>query len=414
MASAANNQSMSTASRSVAILVALLGMAVLLNYVDRGAIGVAAPLMKADMGLSATQFGIAVSAFFWIYGPAQPFIGWLADRISVYRIFALGVALWAVSTLLTGFVGGLTGLIVLRLLLGVGESFVFPCSSKMIARHVPPERRGLANGVIAIGIALGPALGTLAGGAILAEWGWRAIFFVFGAGTLLWLIPWQLTLRNLPKPDDALVSPSPMSYRQLLSHKALWLLSLCHITANYGYFFVATWLPLYLTSARGFTISTMTIFATATFTVMACSSVLVGQLSDRITRGGRDEGEVRRAAIVIGQILVTIGVLGVAYANSPGAVLGWLMLTGFGLGLGTSMVFALSQIFAGPRLAGSWVGVQNAMGSLSGIIGPIVTGMIVDATGSFVGAFILTASITGAGALLYLFVLPPIKQIEGA
>jgi MFS family permease len=414
MATAENDQEVSAASRSVTALVVLLVLAVLLNYVDRGAIGVAAPLMKADMGLSATQFGIAVSAFFWVYGLAQPFIGWLADRISVYRIFALGVAVWALSTLLTGFVGGLTGLIVLRLLLGAGESFVFPCSSKMIARHVPPERRGVANGAIAVGIALGPALGALAGGAILALLGWRAIFLIFGAGTLLWLIPWQITLRTLPRPDEAQAGPPPMSYRRLLSHKALWLLSLCHITANYGYFFVAIWLPLYLTSARGLSIPTMTLFATATFVMMALSSVLAGQLSDHLTRGGRDEGEVRRKVTVTGQIGVTIGVLGVAYAVSPEAVLGWLLLTGFSFGLGTSMVFALGQIFAGPRLAGSWIGVQNAMGSLSGVIGPIVTGMIVDATGSFFGAFIFTAVVTGIGAVLYLFVLPPIRQIEGA
>ncbi|WP_295529185.1 MFS transporter [Novosphingobium sp. Chol11] len=414
MVSAAEAQKGSGARRSVTALVVLLVLAVLLNYVDRGAIGVAAPLMKTDLGLSATQFGIAVSGFFWIYGLAQPFTGWLADRISVYRIFALGVAVWAVSTVLTGFVGGLTGLIVLRVLLGAGESFVFPCSSKMIAIHVPPERRGVANGAMSVGIALGPALGTLAGGAILAQLGWRAVFVIFGAATLLWLIPWQMTLRTLAKPETAQAGPPLMSYRKLLSHKALWLLSLCHITANYGYFFTAIWLPLYLTSARGFSIPTMTAFATATFATMALSSVIAGQLSDHLTRGGRDEGEVRRMVIVVGQIVVTIGVLGVAYAASPGAVLGWLLLTGFGLGLGTSMVFALSQIFAGPRLAGSWVGVQNAMGSLSGIVGPIVTGMIVDATGSFVGAFVFTAVVTGIGALLYLFVLPPIRQIEGA
>ncbi len=414
MATGANDRDVSTARRPVTALVALLVLAVLLNYVDRGAIGVAAPLMKTDMGLTATQFGVAVSAFFWIYGLAQPFIGWLADRISVYRIFALGVAVWAVSTLLTGFVGGLAGLVVLRILLGAGESFVFPCSSKMIALHVPPERRGVANGAIAVGIALGPALGTLAGGAILALWGWRAIFVIFGLATLLWLIPWQVTLRTLPKPVAVKAGPPPMSYRKLLSHKALWLLSLCHITANYGYFFAAIWLPLYLTTARGLSIPTMTLFATATFATMAVSSVLAGQLSDHLTRGGHGEGEVRRKVIVAGQIGVTIGVLGVAYAASPGAVLGWLLFTGFGLGLGTSMVFALGQIYAGPRLAGSWIGVQNACGSLSGVIGPIVTGMIVDASGSFVGAFLSTAAVTAIGAVLFQFVLPPIRQIEGA
>ncbi len=126
-------------------LVIMLGAAVFLNYVDRGAIAVAAPLMKGELGLSATEFGTAVSAFFWIYAPVQLVVGWLCDRFSVYRLMAWGVIVWAASTLLMGFVGGFVSLLVLRVILGVGESVVFPASGKIIARHVPPEGRGLAN-----------------------------------------------------------------------------------------------------------------------------------------------------------------------------------------------------------------------------------------------------------------------------
>jgi MFS family permease len=103
-------------------IVGLIALSVLLNYVDRGAIGVAAPLMKDELKLSATDFGLAVSAFFWVYAPACLLVGWLCDRFCVYRVFALGVAIWAISTALTGFVGGLVSLILLRLFLGLGES----------------------------------------------------------------------------------------------------------------------------------------------------------------------------------------------------------------------------------------------------------------------------------------------------
>src|SRR5213595_1877953 len=155
-----------------AALVFLLGAAVFLNYVDRGAIGIAAPLMKGEIGLSEEAYGVAFSAFFWIYAPVQFFAGWLCDRFSVYRLMALGILLWAGSTLLIGFAGGFASLLVLRIMLGVGESISFPGSSKIIARHVPPERRGIANAAVAGGNALGPAAGTLAGGLILSEWGW--------------------------------------------------------------------------------------------------------------------------------------------------------------------------------------------------------------------------------------------------
>ena len=159
----------------------LLGIAIFFNYVDRGALPIAAPLLKGDLNLSNEAYGVAVSAFFWIYAPVQLFAGWLCDRFSVYKLLALGILLWAGSTLLMGFAGGFTSLLVLRVMLGVGESLAFPGSSKIIARHVPPERRGVANSALAMGIALGPAVGTLAGGLMVAHWGWRAMFFVFGA-----------------------------------------------------------------------------------------------------------------------------------------------------------------------------------------------------------------------------------------
>src|SRR3954452_10215762 len=185
-------------NRAVSALVFLLGTAVFLNYVDRGAIGIAAPLMKSELGLSDEAYGLAFSAFFWIYAPVQFFAGWLCDRFSVYKLMAAGILLWAASTLLMGLAGGFASLLVLRVMLGVGESISFPGSSKIIARHVPAERRGVANAAIASGLALGPAVGTLAGGLIVASWGWRAMFFAFGAATLVWLLPWQRAVRALP------------------------------------------------------------------------------------------------------------------------------------------------------------------------------------------------------------------------
>ena len=147
-------------------LVLLLGIAIFLNYVDRGAIGIAAPMMTRDLRLSPQAYGLVFSAFFWVYAPVQLFAGRLCDRFSVYVLMASGIFLWAASTLLTGFAGGFASLLVLRVLLGVGESISFPGSTKIIARHVPASRRGAGNAIVALGLALGPALGTLGGGLI--------------------------------------------------------------------------------------------------------------------------------------------------------------------------------------------------------------------------------------------------------
>ena len=116
-------------------LVFLLGTAIFLNYVDRGALPVAAPLLKGDLKLSNEAYGWAISAFFWVYAPIQLFAGWLCDRFSVYKLLAVGILIWAGSTLLMGFVGGVASLFVRRSMLGGGESLAFPGSSKIIARH---------------------------------------------------------------------------------------------------------------------------------------------------------------------------------------------------------------------------------------------------------------------------------------
>src|SRR3954447_25684597 len=136
-------------------LTLLLAAMILLNYVDRGAVGIAAPKLKDELMLSAAAFGVVVSAFSWIYAPAQFAVGWLSDRFCVYRLIAAGLAVWALATFLTGFATGLAMLVALRIMLGIGEGVAFPSASKIIARHVKAEHRGIANSTVAAALAWG-------------------------------------------------------------------------------------------------------------------------------------------------------------------------------------------------------------------------------------------------------------------
>ena len=149
-------------------IVWLLALAIFINYVDRGNLATAAPLMKDELHLSASKFGLLLSVFFWTYVPGQILAGWLVEKINAYRTYALGLALWSISTALTGVAGAFSMLIALRLLLGIGESVAFPCSSQLIAQHLPQHRLGVANGLTAMGLSLGPAFGTFAGGLFMA------------------------------------------------------------------------------------------------------------------------------------------------------------------------------------------------------------------------------------------------------
>lgn len=394
----------------VSALVLLLGAAVFLNYVDRGAIGIAAPLMKGELGLSEEAYGVAFSAFFWIYAPVQLFAGWLCDRFSVYKLMAGGILLWAVSTLLMGFAGGFASLLVLRIMLGVGESISFPGSSKIIARHVPPERRGMANAFVAAGIAIGPAIGTLAGGLILGLAGWRPIFFVFGVVTLIWLVPWQREVSAIEDPE--ITQPAlGVPVRAILGRWSLWSMSIVHALGNYCFYFLLAWLPLFLTKSRGFSIGEMTLLATLGYAVQGACAFGYGHFSDWWTRSGRSEALCRRWMMVASQLLAAIAILGLAFAHSAVAIGFLLCLAGAASAALSLNLYAVAQMFAGPRASGTWVGVQNAIGNLSGIVGPIVTGIVVQRAG-YNSAFILTAAIAAIGALWWAVGVPAIRQVD--
>ena len=392
------------------VLVVLLGTAVFLNYVDRGAISIAAPKMKDELGLSAEAYGLAFSAFFWIYAPVQLFAGWLCDRFSVYKLIAVGIMVWAGATLLMGFAGGFISLLMLRIMLGVGESISFPGSSKIIARHVPAERRGMANAAVAAGIALGPAAGTLAGGIILGSLGWRWIFFTFGIVTLFWLLPWQRAIRELPTIGH-LDKDAKVPVGKLMAKWPLWATSIGHAVNNYAFYFLLAWTPLFLTKSRGFSIAEMTTVATIGYAVQGATAFACGHFSDWWTRSGRSEALCRRWMMVASQALSALGIVGLVFARSPWEITLLLSIAGAGAALGSTNLYAVAQMFAGPRASGSWVGVQNAIGNVSGIICPIITGIIVQASG-YDNAFYLTAAVAGFGAIWWAIGVPKIQQIE--
>ncbi|MGZ2412166.1 MFS transporter, ACS family, D-galactonate transporter [Sphingomonas sp. F9_3S_D5_B_2] len=387
----------------------LLGAAVFLNYVDRGAIGIAAPLMKSQLGLTATQFGLIASAFFWVYAPVQLAVGWLVDRFSVYRLMAAGLLLWAAATLGMGFAAGFVSLLLLRIILGIGETIAFPGGSKIIARHVPAERRGMANAAMALGIALGPAAGTFAGGLILASFGWRAIFFAFGVVTLLWLLPWQRTTRGMETPETAAEPRVPL--RELTRHWSLWAMSIAHFASNYVFYFVLTWLPLFLTKTRGLSVREMTYLATLGYLAQAAAVFLFGWFSDRWTGSGRAEATIRRGMLISGQVAAAAAVFGLASAHSPALIGALLCVAGVATAALSLNIYAVGQMFAGPRAAGTWIGFQNALGNVSGIVGPIITGWIVDRAG-FSAAFMVTAAVTVAGAIWWLVAVPRIRPVD--
>ncbi len=167
----------------------LLVICAVINYVDRGNLSIAAPLLKDQLRISASQLGILLSAFFWTYTAMQFVCGWLVESFDVNWVIAAGFLLWSLATATTGLARGFLMLLAMRLLLGIGESVMMPACSKIFGFHLPEHHRGFANGLLQAGWCFGPAVGTLGSGLLIARYGWRPVFIGVGISSLVWLLP---------------------------------------------------------------------------------------------------------------------------------------------------------------------------------------------------------------------------------
>jgi MFS family permease len=392
-------------------LVLLVSIAVFINYIDRGNLATAIPLMQGELQLNATQLGILLSAFYYGYVVAMAPAGWLAERYGAHKMLAIGAAVWSTATLLTGFAGSFAALLALRLLLGVGESAAFPCASKLLAQTVEVSRLGLANGVLSFGYLLGPAVGTLLGGLLMTAFGWRPVFIIFGAVSLLWLLPWRTLSVSAPAKDLA-VDESPSLIR-ILKQRALWGAAIGLFSGNYSFYFILAWLPFYLVKERGFSIEAMAWTASWAYLLNAMSALLMGWLTDRWIQAGRSPTAVYKGVMALyhlGGIACMAGMVLLPAAASVGSLFVYEILAG----LCSPAIFAIPQIIAGPKAAGRWVGVQNTVGGMAGLVAPAVTGILVDQTGRFGGAFALAAAVNFIGFIGWVFVLPKVAPLKWA
>jgi MFS family permease len=310
---------------------------------------------------------------------------------------------------MTGLAGGFASLIALRILLGLGESTAAPSGAKLIVDNLPPARFGIVSGIIGAGIAFGPSFGTLTGGLLMARFGWRAMFLVFGVAALLWLVPW-LRLARVVTPAAHEVELVPPRFIEILSQRSLWGGTFGHITANYAFYFLLAWLPLYLVRERGFSLTEMAMIGAMVYGIYGLSAIGWGWIADRTIAQGRSLNAVRKTVIGTGHFGLAACLLGTAVSTATGAV-AFLMIAGLFCGMIASTLAAITQTLAGTRAAARWTGLQNMLANIAGIAGPIITGIVVDKTGSFYVAFVLASVIAIVGAAGWLVIIRRVEPV---
>ena len=393
--------------RALPFWLVLLTVSILINYIDRGNLAVAAPLLKDELHLTTTQVGVLITAFFWTYTALLALSGWIVDRLNVNWVLAAGFALWSLATAATGLVHGFALLLAFRMLLGLGESVAFPSYSKMIALNVPQQHRGIANAMIISGMSLGPAVGTYACGISMAHYGWRPVFIVIGLASLIWLLPWASYMPQ--NPAAHIGSTNPVSAMRVLRERNFWATAVGQFCCNYPFYFLIVWLPLYLVRERHFTMQQMAKEAALYYILYAVVSPIVGWTADHFVRRGAEITIVRKATMGAGHALVAAGVLACGAAD-PRISLAGLLVMGVGSGFVGPNIYVFAQTLAGPAMAGKWTGLQTCVANLAGVVVGPLTGWIVDRTGHFGTAFSVCAAIEVFGGICWVLLVGRLQQ----
>jgi MFS family permease len=380
------------------VIVGLLFIAGFLNYLDRSIISVVLPLLGQELNLGPAQKGILLSAFFWSYTLMLMPIGWLCDRFDMRWLYAGAFALWSLTCGVTGFAGSLGVLISLRIMLGIGESIYSPGGMKVVSALFHSRERGLAAGLVNCGTRAGLAFGVPLIALVVAALGWKRSFFLLGFASLVWLIPWLFLY-------PAGVNTSNL-HGQLRSNRKVGRisrnvlgLSLGHIGYGYYFYLLVTWLPAYLVESRHMSLTQAGAYAFVPYIVFALGEPIGGWIADRLIALGWNELFIRKLIISIAY-LASVMLLAAGRADDNRSA---MMLLGAAslVGLSTGNIYALIQRMTTDGEVGFATGFLNFAGNLSGIVAPIVTGLIIARTGSYYPAFVVAVIVLLAALPIY-------------
>jgi len=391
-------------------------------YLDRVCISMAAPAMKADLGISDLHMGYVFSAFTLAYALFEVPSGWLADRFGARLMLTRIVVWWSAMTAATGLVGSFAALVGVRFLFGVGEAGAFPSMARAYARWLPVRERGRAFGLTLMAGALGGALTQPLVVALLEWMHWRHTFMLFGLVGIVWAAAWFWWFRDDPHHHHAVNAaelaligsavPAPhggVPWRRLMRAPNMLAICAMYAFAIYGWYFYLTWLPTYLLRARGFDLHQVGWLAALPLLSIAAGVLVGGWASDVLSRRwGVRAG--RRAPGLIGLPLAAVAIVA-AIGSETGVGAALCLAAAAGLAaLGVSPAWAVCLEIGGGH-AGVVTGTMNMFGNLGGALSPVVVGVTLERTGSWTPSLLSIAVcyLFAAGCWLLIDPTQPIE-----
>ena len=414
-------------------ILALVFITVVINYMDRSNISVAAAAISEELSLTTVQMGLIFSAFAWTYSSLQIPGGIIVDYVKPRILYPFMLVLWSVATLIQGFVSSVAALIGCRAAIGAFEAPSYPCNNKIVTSWFPEKERASAIAVYTSGQFIGLAFLTPTLILIQNAMGWRGLFIVSGLIGIVWALVWYFAYRD-PQEHPS-ISESELNYIEkggglvssitikkeehqfswsdlkiALTQPKLWGVYLGQFCLGSLFIFFLTWFPTYLVEYRGLDFIKSGFLASLPFLAAFVGVLLSGFTSDYLVRTGYSNEFARKTPVLVGMFL-SLAIVGANYTDNTALIIFFLSLAFFGNGL-ASITWVFVSLLAPKRLIGLIGGVFNFIGGLSAAITPIAIGYLAK-DGDFKPALFYIGALALLGFFSYLLLLGKVERIEG-
>jgi MFS family permease len=413
-----------TGSRWGALL--LIMGCITINYVDRVNLSVAVPTLMEEFGLSASQMGVLMSAFFWSYVLVMIPAGILLVKFGPKLIMGISCFLWGLATMATALVSGYASFLLVRVLLGFAEGPAYPAASQVVSIWIPKRERTLASGSFDACSRVGSAFTPPLVAWIIVTWGWQASFVVTGLIAVVYSFVWMAKYHEPDKhptvskeelayirqeemvdSDHKVVAVEPIPIPHLFTYKKTLLLFIGWFCYLYYWNVFTTWIPAYLVQSRGFDLKAMGVAAMFPFIAGIFCQSGGGWVFDKMLQRGMALNTVRRIGMSICMFGGAGTLLMAVRCETPEMTVVLLTLTMAVYSFGASNAWALDNDIAPYGQGGTISGCKSAIGQFSGLLAPMLSGILIGTASNVVegydNALYCVIAVTALGGVVYLF-----------
>ncbi|XUW93604.1 MFS transporter (plasmid) [Burkholderia sp. M6-3] len=409
------------------VAVVFLTVAGVVNYLDRSTLSIANHLVSEELHLSAAQMGLLLSAFSLAYAFAQLPVGALLDRFGSRVMLGLGMLVWSLAQVAGGFIQTINHFLAARIVLGVAEAPLFPAGAKVVNEWFAVRERGGPTGTFISSSTIAPMLAPPLLTVLMLSFGWRTMFVIMGVLGVLVSLGWYMFYRNrdevvlteaetahLNEGSQLVERPKGLSFAEwgaLFKLRNTWGMIFGFMGVIYMVWLYLTWLPGYLEKERHLSIAHTGWLVTIPYIFGTIGMAGSGYIADYLLKRGMAPIISRKWPVCIGLIGAAAFTVPAAYTPSTTLAIVYVSLAMLFVNLASGSAWALVSVAAPRHLVASLGSLQNFGGYLGGSFAPVITGIVVDQTHSFVNALLISAGVAFAAAFVYLFV---VKEVSAA